>query len=444
MSDPQKKILLFGAGKSTAVLIHYLLDACLRHNWQLTIADSHAELVAARLQQHPHGVAFICDVNHDADRSHAIAQADIVISMLPPALHFIVAKDCIHFRKNLLTASYLDNNIKSLEKEITSAGLFFLYETGLDPGIDHMSAMQIIQEIRDKGGQIKQFISHCGGLVAPESDNNPWHYKISWNPANVVNAGKSGAIYLRDHTIIDTPYNRIFENIGTVELPGLSKLAYYPNRDSLAYQSVYGLTEAATFMRTTLRHPHFCTGWKYMIKAGLTTDAMIPGAHYNGIPLNRWFQDRLNQSAGLSSFQDFLDKVVLPADRAIVTTLFDYLGLFSSDLIPENLGTPVLQFLLETRLKLAATDKDMIVMLHEIEYEIDSQPGQTKSWLIVKGENEVYTAMAQTVGLPLAIATELLLTRQLTLTGLHIPIKKEIYTPILQQLKDNGISFNFE
>lgn len=439
----QKNILLFGAGKSATVLISHLLSKCAAHHWTLTVTDADIALVRSKLKSHPNGIALSFDINNKEERSKAISMADIVISMLPPALHFIVAKDCISFKKNLLTASYIDENIQSLEKEISRNQLLFLCEMGLDPGIDHMSAMQLIDHIREKGGSIKSFISHCGGLIAPESDNNPWHYKITWNPANVVNAGKAGALYLQNYKEVQVGYNEVFEHCGSVEVPGVNRFAFYPNRDSLSYLSTYGLTNASTFMRTTLRHPHFCTGWKYIIKAGLTSDA-VPAISYSGKPVRQWFCDVLKQFSKSDNMVDFLNRQVDAADRTLVQELFDYLGLLSNEIIPGKLNTSILQFLLETRLRLNRSDKDMIVMLHEIGYELGSEQRSLKSYMVVKGDDETSTAMAKTVGLPLAIAAELILTGQLFFTGLHIPVKKEVYEPVLMKLKENGIAFKEE
>ncbi len=439
-----KNILLFGAGKSATVLIRYLLEKCDHYNWTLTVVDTHAELLRSKLNAHPKGIALCFDIYNQEERNKAIGGADIVISMLPPALHFMVAKDCVAFKKNLLTASYLDENIRSLEDQINHNQLLFLGEMGLDPGIDHMSAMQIIDKIRSKGGVIHSFRSHCGGLIAPESDNNPWHYKITWNPANLVHAGKSGALYRKDNREVKIDYPHLFEKTETVEVPGLGRLAFYPNRNSLSYLPAYGLTQVPTFIRTTLRHPHFCTGWKYIIKAGLNSDTQLPGSHYGGTAIKKWFPDMLKQFSGEDSFADFLENQVHKADRQLVKEQFAFLGLLNDELIPEGLKTPVLQYLLETRLKLGQSDKDMIVMLHETDYELYGERQSEKSCMIVKGEDPFNTAMAKTVGLPLAIATELILTGRLSLTGLHIPVKKEIYQPVLARLKENGIAFKNE
>ena len=438
MENCNKNILLFGAGKSATVLINYLLKQSINKKWLLTLADADYNLAKHKLNNHPNGKAIALDINKDEERTKAIQQADIVISMLPPSLHFIVAKDCVLYKKNLLTASYLDDRIKSLEKEIVNNNLLFICEMGLDPGIDHMSAMQMIDTIHIKGGNITSFISHCGGLIAPESDDNPWHYKITWNPANVVNAGKDGAIFKENNKIVEADYHNIFKNCNTVVVPGIGTLAWYPNRDSTGYARLYGLQNASTFIRTTLRHPDFCTGWQSVIQAGLTkTNDQIEANN-----IARWFELKLKES-GFDNFEDFLLKAVDIDDRNLIRTTFNYLGLNSMENIPSALtnSAKILQYLLETKLQLYEKDKDMIVMLHEMEYVLNNEKKSKKSYLIVRGDDASNTAMAKTVGVPLAIATEMILEKKLALKGLFIPTTAEIYNPVLKKLKETNIVF---
>ncbi|HRO45980.1 saccharopine dehydrogenase C-terminal domain-containing protein, partial [Agriterribacter sp.] len=267
-----KKILLFGAGKSATCLIDYLIQQATDNNWQVIVADGNFELAQNKSGGSLYATPVQVDVKDDEQRNTLVEQADIVISMLPPSLHSIVAENCIAAGRHLLTASYVDEAIRKLEPEIKKKGILFICEMGLDPGIDHMSAMQLIHRIHAMGGKIHSFYSHCGGLVAPESDENPWHYKISWNPRNVVLAGKAGAVYKLNHKTQQLPYHLLFDASRTVEIPGHGRLAWYPNRDSLAYIPLYGLEESSTFIRTTLRHPDFCAGWKKIVELDLTDE----------------------------------------------------------------------------------------------------------------------------------------------------------------------------
>ncbi len=447
-----KKIVLFGAGKSATVLIDYLKDIAAQRNWQVVIADNDLAAVEAKAGGHPNCVPLQLNISNEAERKKSIHQADIVISMMPHALHYLIAVDCIAFRKHLLTASYVDESIKSLGDKIKAQGLIFLCEMGLDPGIDHMSAMQLFHRIKDSGGKIISFASHCGGLVAPESDDNPWHYKISWNPRNIILAGKAGAVYREANNEIHLPYEHLFDPGNMVDVPGEGTFAYYPNRDSLGYIALYELEDAATFIRTTLRHPDFSQGWKNIIDLKLTdeekvydTDGMsVAGffeAHMLRHDLNTRFreltvaEEDIEEAAGTSMATPALN---------IAARQLNFLDPHGDKLINKGLcsAADVLQFILEEKLALKPHDKDMILMLHEITYVTNDKVREIKSSLVVKGEDSVHTAMAKTVGLPLGIAAKLILENKITTPGLHIPVTPEIYEPVLAELQEHGVRFH--
>lgn len=439
-----KQILLFGAGKSATVLIDYLLANAEKENWKLVVADANLQLALDKIKNSPFGAAVSFDIMNDDKREKHISNAGIVISMLPPALHSKVAKDCVRFSKHLLTASYVDDDIRSMQTEIRNKNLLFLCEMGLDPGIDHMSAMKLIDGIHAKGGHINSFKSHCGGLVAPESDNNPWHYKISWNPRNIVLAGKAGAVYKKDNKIFNIAYESVFENNETVNVPGLGDLAFYPNRDSLSYIPVYGLEETSTFIRTTLRYPSFCKAWNCIVKANLTDEEPFASIASKRMSYREWLDKNIALYTTAKNVEEFLNQYAADEDRDLIKDMFGYLDLLSEKDIPLtaiNLAD-VLQFVLENKLYLLQHDKDLIAMLHEFDYSIDGQPATINSSLLVKGENNLHTAMAKTVGLPLGIAAKLILDGTITTTGLHIPIVKEIYEPVLKELEQYDIKFN--
>ena len=418
-----KTIVLIGAGKSATVLIDYLIAEAETNNWKFIVSDSDKEQILLKTGNSKYAEAVELDVTNEKQRGELIQRAHVVISMMPPALHFLVAKDCVEYRKHLLTASYLDAKMKSLQDEISNRKLLFICEMGLDPGIDHMSAMQLINDIKAKGGKITSFKSHCGGLVAPESDDNPWHYKISWNPRNIVMAGQSGAVYKLNNETKTIAYKDLFDCSNEIVFDGLDSLAFYPNRDSLDYIPTYKLPDTATFLRTTLRHVDFFKGWNAMVHAGLTND--VNAVDTAGLTFAKW-------SAPVLPFVTDKNKAML-----------QFLGLFDDSSVPVSAKTSaaILQWLVETKLKMQPTDKDMIVMLHEFEYILEGKEHQLKSCLVVKGEDSLRTAMAKTVGLPLGIAAKCILNETIKLRGLHIPTVKDIYEPVLDELKKAGIRF---
>lgn len=427
-----KTILLFGAGKSATCLIEYLKKQVAKNSWRLIIADGDFELARQKAGSALHTSPVEADVRDDEKRNTLIEQADIVISMLPPFLHALVAKSCVAAGRHLLTASYIDDNIRSLAPEIERKGLLFLCEMGLDPGIDHISAMQLINHIKNNGAEILSFHSHCGGLVAPESDDNPWHYKISWNPRNIILAGKAGAVYKQEGRIIQLPYELLFDENRTIEVPGEGTYAWYPNRDSISYSKLYKLEHCDTFIRTTLRHPDFCKGWKKIVELKLTDE------------------DKRYNTASLS-YAGFFKEHLTHHNLKINATekqkeLLSYLGLYSDEIIGKGsiAAADILQLCAEKKLMLRPDDRDMVIMMHEIGYQINGTQKQIKSTLIVKGENSLETAMAKTVGLPLGIATIMILKGDIKLTGVHIPILPEIYEPVLRELGKEGIVFKEE
>lgn len=434
-----RNILLIGAGKSSSYLVKYLSDHSKAEKWELIIADAngkHAEAMAAKL---PNCKPVTLNITDEAERELYIKAADIVISLLPSSLHIIVAHDCIKFKKHLLTASYISPEIKGLNDAAKDAGVLLLNEMGLDPGIDHMSAKAIIDKVADDGGNISAFKSYCGGLIAPESDDNPWNYKVTWNPRNIILAGQSTARYLEDEKIRYIPANRVFAQVEKIKVPGEGMYDAYINRDSLKYIGPYGIADAKTVIRGTLRHKGFCKKWNCLVSLGLTDDTV------------------LIEDAMQLTYKEFADSF-LPNKMELTEFLWknfeiekgdkefkaiEWLGLTSNEKIGLQYVTPaqVLQKLIEKKLKLKSKDKDMIVMYHEVHCSKGKKDFIIQSSLNVVGEDQHYTAMAKTVGLPLAIATRLILKGEINLTGVHLPTLKEIYKPVLAELVEYGIVF---
>jgi saccharopine dehydrogenase (NADP+, L-glutamate forming) len=421
----EKQILLIGAGKSTIFLIQFLKKKAVEHNWFIFVTDANEALAQSKWNESPNGLAMGLAIEDETERRKWISKVDLVISMLPANLHFTVAQDCVDIGKPLFTASYLDEGLRSLEKQVIDKGLLFMGELGLDPGIDHMSAMEIIHRIKAKGGQITSFKSHCGGLIAPESDTNPWHYKISWNPRNIILAGKAGALYLDNGKEKQIPYETLFANPGSIEVKNYGSYGFYPNRNSLQYIDTYQLQGIENFVRTTLRHPHFFKGWQQIVELGLTDETIITIPPRTSI--KNWYQ-----ALAINNIQD-----------TIVQEQFDFLKFDSDTIIPPTLqsNAAILQWILEDKWKLLHVDKDLIIMVHEFEYLIDGKKHTLQSDLVVKGIDDQYTAMAKTVGLPLAIAACLYLEGKIPLKGIHIPIYPEIYKPVLSALQEEGIQF---
>jgi saccharopine dehydrogenase-like NADP-dependent oxidoreductase len=436
------KLLIIGAGRSSSSLIDYLLSNAKAHSWHITIADANKVAVESKISQYKDVAAAVeFDVNNAQLREELIKNSDFVVSMLPAFMHGDVARDCVRLGKHIATASYVSQDMKDLDAEAKQKNLILLNECGLDPGIDHASAMKVIHEIQDKGGKITSFKSFCGGLVAPESNDNPWGYKFSWNPRNVILAGQGTAQFIEEGKLKFIPYNRLYKHIETIEVEGYGKFDAYANRDSIGYKEPYGLNDAQTMLRGTLRFPGYCKAWNVFVKLGLTDDTYkIKNAN------TLTYTDLLSSflPKGNASVKEKLVAFMGTELDAEVMTKLEYLELFSNKAITLKEGSPaeLLQNLLEEKWLLKAGDKDMIVMQHQFEYELKGAKHKLNSSLVVIGDDEVHTAMAKTVGLPLAITIKNFLTGKFKLYGVQIPLVKEIYEPMLSELESLNIIFS--
>lgn len=437
-----KNILIIGAGKSSSYVIKYLLEKSNEEKLHLTIGDVSIENATKLINNHKNAKAIIFDVFDKNQRENAIKNATIVVSMLPARFHIEVAKDCLKYGKNLVTASYVSPAMKVLDKQVKAKELVFMNEIGVDPGLDHMSAMQVIDKIRNKGGKMLLFESFTGGLVAPESDTNLWNYKFTWNPRNVVLAGQGGAaMFIQEGTYKYIPYHKLFRRTEFLKINN-QKFEAYANRDSLKYRETYGLKNIPTMYRGTIRRVGFSRAWNIFVQLGMTDDSYS-----------------IENSENMS-YRDFVNLFLAysPSD-SVELKLRSYLKIDQDDVMWEKLleldlfnpnkkiriknATPakMLQKILEDSWTLQENDKDMIVMQHLFGYEKEGKKEQVESSLIVLGENQNYTAMSKTVGLPLAIATLKILNGEITKPGVQIPIAKEVYQPILKELKNHGIEF---
>lgn len=438
-----RKILIIGAGKSASQLINYLLDKAKTENLEITVGDLSLASAKKLIGNHPAGRAIELDVFNTQQRQEAIKAATIVISMLPARFHIEVAKDCVAFEKSMVTASYISKEMQALDQAAKEKGLVFMNEIGLDPGIDHMSAMQVIDRIRDAGGKMLLFESFTGGLVAPESDTNLWNYKFTWNPRNVVLAGQGGAAeFIQEGTYKYIPYQRLFRRTEFLEIEGYGRFEGYANRNSLKYRSVYGLEDILTLYRGTIRRVGYSKAWHIFVMMGMTDDSYT-----------------LQETEDMS-YRDFLNLFLpySPTD-SVELKLRHYLKIDQDDLLWDKLveldifnankklgikdGTPAqcLQRILEDKWTLEPDDKDMIVMYHKFGYELDGERKQIDATMVTLGDDQINTAMARTVGLPVAMATLRILNGEITTPGVQLPIQKEVYEPILKELEDYGITF---
>lgn len=439
-----RNILIIGAGRSASSLIRYLLEKSVVENLHVTIGDLSLELAQRKTNNHPNATAIALDIFDESQRKSEIQKADIVISMLPAHLHIEVAKDCITFKKHMVTASYVSDAMQSLDALAKENNLVFMNEIGLDPGIDHMSAMKVIDEIRDKGGKMILFESFCGGLVAPESDNNLWNYKFTWAPRNVVLAGQGGAAkFIQEGTYKYIPYHKLFRRTEFLEVEGYGKFEGYANRDSLKYRSVYGLDDILTLYRGTIRRVGFSKAWNMFVQLGMTDDTYI-----------------IDNSETIS-YREFTNLFLPyhPTDSVEIKLRLQ-LGIEQDDIMWDKLleldlfnpnkivglknATPaqILEKILADSWTLQPNDKDMIVMYHKFGYELDGIQKQIDSKMVCIGDDQTYTAMAKTVGLPVAMATLQILNGNIKTPGVQLPINKEVYLPILTELEEYGVVFS--
>jgi len=439
-----RNVLIIGAGRSASSLIRYLLFKSYGENLHVTVADLSLHLAALKTQDHPNATPIALNIFDTEERKKAIANASIVISMLPAHLHIEIAKDCLEFKKHLVTASYISDAMQALNEEAQKNNLIFMNEIGLDPGIDHMSAMKVIDEIRSKGGKMLLFESFCGGLVAPESDNNLWNYKFTWAPRNVVLAGQGGAAkFIQEGTYKYIPYSALFRRTEFLEVEGYGKFEAYSNRDSLKYRSIYGLDDILTLYRGTIRRVGYSRAWNMFVQLGMTDDSYIiedsENMSYRQF-VNSFLPYHPTDSVEIKT------RLILKIDQDdIMWDKLLELDLFNPNKkvnLPNATPAQILEKILTDSWALQHDDKDMIVMYHKFGYEINGENKQIDSKMVCIGEDQTYTAMAKTVGLPVAIAALLILNKKIITPGVQLPIKKEVYEPILTELEEYGVIFN--
>jgi saccharopine dehydrogenase-like NADP-dependent oxidoreductase len=440
-----KKILVLGAGQSTTYLIGYLLDQAHRNDWFVTVGDAYEETAVSRVGRHPRGAAIFLDVNDAEMRSSHIEQADLVVNMLPPAFQHLVAWDCVDKRVHMVSASYEDIRMKDLDMDANRRGVLILNEMGLDPGIDHMSAMEVIQNVRAQGGRVESFKSYGSGLPAPDAKVNPLRYAVTWNPRNIVMAGEWGATYLIDGKIKMLPYHEVFQRTWTVEVDGIGPMEAYPNRDSLYYLQLFGLDDAHTMIRGTMRYPGWCETWLQIVRLGLPNETMrLPNV--DRLTYRDITEMFLPVHAGNGKLEariaDFLK--ISPTGRIMEN--LKWLGLFSHEPVPAGAVTvcEVMIHLLREKLVLPPGERDMVVIMHEIDVRYPDQGNRAEritSTLVEYGEAGGTTAMSKAVGLPAGIAATMILRGEISLTGCQLPTHPAVYPKVLDELRKAGMSF---
>jgi len=430
-----KNILVLGAGLVARPLVQYLLD---QPDIHVTVASRTVSKAQALIGERPNGRALAFDIERDGQSLGAlVAGCDLAVSLLPYIHHLAVARECIAHGVHLVTTSYVKPEMRALDGAAKEAGVILLNEIGLDPGIDHMSAMRIIHRIHNAGGQVLSFRSYCGGLPAPDANDNPFGYKFSWSPRGVVLAGRNDALYLENGQRVEVPNRRLFATRHTVYVEGVGDLDAYPNRDSLSYIETYGIPETQTMYRGTLRYPGWCATWQKFVELGLLD--LTERDDLGRLTFHSLLARMIGQPQTTDLRRDLAAHLDLPADSDVLDR-FAWLGLLSDEpLPPERTILDVLAAQLQKKLVYGERERDMIVLLHDFVARYPDRQEHITSTMVDFGIPGGDSSMARTVSLPAAIACCLILDGQIRLTGVHIPVRPEIYEPVLDELERMGI-----
>ncbi len=430
-----KKVLVLGAGLVAKPLVRYLLD---QPDFQVKVASRTVSKAEKLVGDHPRGEAQPLNVNDTATLRNLISDSDLTISMVPYTHHVTVADLCIELKKHMVSTSYVSEAMKKLDQKAKDVGVLILNEIGLDPGIDHMSAMRIIHGVQNKGGRIASFYSYCGGLPAPEANTNPWGYKFSWSPRGVVLAGKNSARYLKDKKEVKIASEDLFSHFWPMDIEGLPPLEAYPNRDSVPYVQIYGISDADSMYRGTLRYPGWCQTMKKVVDLGLLDEIE---QNVKGLSYADFLRKLIKKEKGDDLKKDLANYLKIEGDSEPIKR-FEWLGLLGDEMIPFEKSSPLDVFanrLLE-KLKYEEGERDMIILHHDFTAEYpENRKEKITSTLIDYGIPNGDSAMSRTVGLPAAIGAAMILNGRIKDTGVHIPVSPTIYQPALEELEKLGI-----
>lgn len=437
MTKSNKRVLILGAGLVSRPMVRYLLEL---PGVETVVATRTVSKAQDLIAGHPQGKAVALLVDNEPELHRLIADADVVVSLLPYTYHATVARHCLDLKKHLVTTSYVGDAMRQFSEPAAKAGLLFLNEIGLDPGIDHMSAMAIIDRVKNEGGKVVSFVSSCGGLPAPDANDNPLGYKFSWSPKGVLMAGRNDARFLKEGKEVFIPSSKLFSSYWKTVVEGLGELEAYPNRNSLPYIELYGLKGIKTMLRATFRNTGWCDTMQALVNLGLLKDDR-EWSDLKRLTYAQWLREFVPEEGDLR--QDVAKKLGLSLDSPVMKRL-DWLGLFSDEPIGLERGSTldILAKAMLERMSYKPGERDMIVLQHQFEVTYPDKPGEfIESTLIDFGQPNGDTAMARTVSLPAAIAVNMIIEGQLRLTGVQIPVVPEIYRPVLSELEKLGIKF---
>ncbi|MEW5760677.1 MAG: saccharopine dehydrogenase C-terminal domain-containing protein [Candidatus Thermoplasmatota archaeon] len=434
-----KNILVLGAGMVSRPLVQYMLN---QPNYKVKVASRTVKKAEELICKHPGGEAQKFDITTDApDLDGLVLNSDLVVSLLPYTYHVQVANLCIKHRKHMITTSYVSADMQALDKKAKDADIIILNEIGLDPGIDHMSAMKIIHKVQNEGGDIISFSSYCGALPAPEASTNPFGYKFSWSPRGVVLASKNAARYLKDGKEVDIPGEKLFENYTIKNIEGVGDFEDYPNRNSLPYIDIYGIKKTKTMYRGTLRNIGWCETLRKIVELGLLDDTVID--NLKGLTYQSLIRKLINCKEGLD-LKDEIAKYLRIEKYSAVMKRLEWLGLLSDEPLPIQKGSPldILSARLLEKLQYAPNERDMIVLHHDFIAEKGGKKEKITSTLVDFGIPGGDSAVARTVSIPAAIGGKLILEGKIKSRGVCIPVLPEIYEPVLKELEGFGIKLS--